>query len=64
MKIPKILSVAVILALTGIFLCATETGEIRGKIYDASGEEVDHPLVGQLFERFSDGRYIPRRKVN
>ncbi len=39
MKISRILSATVIipLALTGAFLHATETGEIRGRILDASG---------------------------
>ena len=31
---------------------------------DVSREPIEHPLVGGLFERFSDGRYVPRRRMN
>lgn len=31
---------------------------------DSSGEPIEHSLVGELFSRMEDGRYLPRRGVN
>jgi heat shock protein HspQ len=31
---------------------------------DASGVPIQHPDIGEHFERFENGRYIPRKKVN
>ena len=30
---------------------------------DESGEPVRHPLLGEFFERFADGRYVPTNRV-
>lgn len=32
-------------------------------LHDDEGRPVDHPGIGQLFERFSEGRYRMRRKL-
>ncbi len=31
---------------------------------DRSGEEVDHPLLQQIFDRLDDGSYVSRQNVN
>lgn len=31
---------------------------------DDSGEQISHPALGRFFDRFFDGRYMPKRSAN
>jgi heat shock protein HspQ len=31
---------------------------------DETGEQIDHPALGEFFDRFDNGRYVPRKRYN
>lgn len=31
---------------------------------DPSGEQIDHPALGEFFERFDNGVYVPKRRAH